>query len=788
MNNSTTIILILILMMMSSMVSSSASIVGFNLFTGIIPSFGSSTKPEPQTQQYINDQEKRTDKLAKEIGVDKEKLRQTVEEELRKTCLIYPDEEKTCPTGTKLESDGCCQFVDPKQEKMDIAGFIGEVALAIIVGMMVETMLIAGGTIALTYVSKAAAVRFAAAVSAKLATRVAASTMAKMYLKFQVASKCGPPCIAAIIAFELMSMLLDFSNAMGYDNFIENAVVRQSRNASEVQLQKALVEEGGTVPLVFTPLVAYPEYGEEATQKLMGEFLPDTLELMNKDSMVKFLVATMNADEKVSDEIMNEFEVAYETAMKNIQKRDDTLYKFYASKGKRGEIERIPFMSSQTNVGIGLTQKACKKYNDRMKEKHILYANPFAQPPDEIPKDYAPYVASYTDTYRVLNTENPGEEGNPNVIEKKLSQKVSLLMPWGTLVAFCEHGMRAENIMNSKVAQRLNPAVYGVRFNTERGDCDFTNDYCKRLALKLKNNECVMRPGQEGAEWLFGKTITRAFITDWDNRIEAWKSGDAGSVALATVTLPIFFATPFFQMADDAVKDTYGRGVGTPMICGPDKERKGELCYPRCRTGPNGEQLYKSRALECEGICPSGSKNTGFTCLQGIHSFIPSNRSSNPFDAGFYQRADCNRSVNRNSTLGVALLKGNKNAIDAKVVELSKSMLGENLHPREQKRRQRGLRKIAEAPYLEYKFRGTTCNEPCLPGLEFRSGAAGTAFCDKTRGRYSRAGKAKVPNQCPEGKKEDHALCYKLCKPGYRGQGPTCKKSEESKKGNMYTA
>jgi hypothetical protein len=415
--------------------------------------------------------------------------------------------------------------------------------------------------------------------------------------------------------------------------------------------------------------------------------------------------------------------------MKNTDKRDKLIYDFYVKKGKGREIEKIPFLSSENIVGVALTQGAAQKYNDRMKEKHLLYANPFRPAPDEIPKDYSPFVASYTDTYRVLDRQNPGTKDNPNVIEKKLPKKVCLLKPWGALVAFCEYGIRADNVMKSQSAQRLNPKVYGVQFNTERGDCDFTNDYCKRLGLKLKNNECTTRPGQKEAEFLLGETATRSYMRDWDNRIEAWNSGDPGSVALATVSVLGWVVTPWINEAVGAIKDTYGRGAGTPMICGPDKERKGELCYPKCRTGPNGEEIYKSSALECEGTCPEETRNTGFTCLQPIHAYIPGNKCSNPFKACFYQRKECRDG---------------------------------------------------------YTFRGTTCNKECLPGFTFRSGAAGSAFCDKPRNRYSRAGNATVPDQCPEGKKKDASLCYKPCKPGYRGQGPTCRKSEESEQKNPY--
>ena len=719
-NNGTTIILLLIVLMISSSMSSVGAVLGFNLFTSV----GASR----ETKTYLNEKDRRVESLAVQAGVDEDELRGIVEQELETSCIVYVDKSGKCPDGMKVAANGCCEFKDIKN-KLDLKTLIGEIAFAIVVSVVLETLLVAGVQLGRTYVSKTAARKFAAKVSAKMARKLATGIATRLYIKFQVASKCPGVCGAAILGFELMSLLLDLSNALGYDNFIENKVVRQTRNISEVQFEETLNEDGSAPPMPFSPLVAFPEYQEEMRQHLIGEFLPDAFSLMSEESMVKFLVATMDDNTQLSEQIEKEFEQAIEVAMKNTDKRDKLIYDFYVKKGKGREIEKIPFLSSENIVGVALTQGAAQKYNDRMKEKHLLYANPFRPAPDEIPKDYSPFVASYTDTYRVLDRQNPGTKDNPNVIEKKLPKKVCLLKPWGALVAFCEYGIRADNVMKSQSAQRLNPKVYGVQFNTERGDCDFTNDYCKRLGLKLKNNECTTRPGQKEAEFLLGETATRSYMRDWDNRIEAWNSGDAGSVALATVSVLGWVVTPWINEATGAIKDTYGRGAGTPMICGPDKERKGELCYPKCRTGPNGEEIYESSALECEGTCPKGTENTGFTCLQPIHAYIPGNKCSNPFKACFYQRKDCRDG---------------------------------------------------------YTFRGTTCNKECLPGFTFRSGAAGSAFCDKPRNRYSRAGNATVPDQCPEGKKKDASLCYKPCKPGYRGQGPTCRKSEESEQKNPY--
>ena len=109
---------------------------------------------------------------------------------------------------------------------------------------------------------------------------------------------------------------------------------------------------------------------------------------------------------------------------------------------------------------------------------------------------------------------------------------------------------------------------------------------------------------------------------------------------------------------------------------------------------------YNSSALDCEGSCPEGSENSGFHCTQWIHSYIPD--------------------------------------WDWKKFKLKGCRSG-------------------------FKYRGTTCNEECLPDFDFRSGAVGSAFCNKTRGRYSRAGDPKPLSTCPSDKEKQGLVCYPKC-------------------------
>ena len=67
-----------------------------------------------------------------------------------------------------------------------------------------------------------------------------------------------------------------------------------------------------------------------------------------------------------------------------------------------------------------------------------------------------------------------------------------------------------------------------------------------------------------------------------------------------------------------------------------------------------------------------------------------------------------------------------------------------------------------------------TCVKPCKKGFKRRSNAAGSAFCDKKRPRYTRIGKEKTASSCSKGYELDGALCYKKCKKNFYGVGPVC--------------
>lgn len=59
-------------------------------------------------------------------------------------------------------------------------------------------------------------------------------------------------------------------------------------------------------------------------------------------------------------------------------------------------------------------------------------------------------------------------------------------------------------------------------------------------------------------------------------------------------------------------KPSYGRGVGTPLTCPPEKDSDGALCYDQCRAG------YDGVGPACWKQCPAGFADDGAICRKNV--------------------------------------------------------------------------------------------------------------------------------------------------------------------------
>lgn len=723
----------------------------------------SQVKRQQREREVTKDQiDRRVSDAAIAAGIDPDELQAELdaqrEEEKQKRCMVKPNKYGVCSSNYTLEGDCCYPDEsappDPMREKIDLAINIAEAIGYGVVAEYVVTKIAmksfgggakAGATAAKAgaTATKTGATAAKAAKAAKSAAAAARSTYSAARAamaaagKYATAAAGGPVGLAiavAMLVFDVISITIDLLDLEGYDSYTSNDLLTNIKNVIDYETAKAL--EQAEVPIDYPMLFPIAQYYESiwtAAQEHMFAQMEENhlFQELEKDARMTqifddYIQQIMdNPDEEIP--VPQEFIDFTVNLNKRLPVQRDR-YIFQKMQELMGsdkyKIELYEELSTADRVGISLSERAAKEWNEQNREIWLAN-NDLFNPPATPPLGEDPPCALYTDTYYVYES---GPSDKPVMVPRKLPVKTVISGYYGTIISFCEKKRQIKN-----VSEPVDPYALGVRFDYETGVCKFTRDFCRRYGMEFKNNNCQLKPGQEVAEMIFGTTVTRGVIREWEGRIDDFKSGDPVKVASATAEVLVDLATfgvgsmaakalvkeiseakakkskPAKKgacppgMRDDGMNcylDPVYRGPGKPMGCKDDEEKKGQLCYPKCREG------YNSSALECEGTCPDGSTNTGLTCLQSIHAYIPGNKSSNPFEAGFYERADCRDG---------------------------------------------------------YKYRGTTCNEECLPNFTFRSGAAGSAFCDKPRNRYSRAGQAKPLSGCPEGHEKQGLLCYPKC-------------------------
>lgn len=167
-------------------------------------------------------------------------------------------------------------------------------------------------------------------------------------------------------------------------------------------------------------------------------------------------------------------------------------------------------------------------------------------------------------------------------------------------------------------------------------------------------------------------------------------------------------------------RDSYGRGVGKPMICSAGYAEDAGLCYTPCKDG------YKGVGPVCWQSCPHGFRDDGAYCAKpkayGRGAGYPWKFGDDLNDKGMRRRC----------------LKA---------------------HPE-------GCEKSGAIFYPKCKegFHAVgccVCSPNCLNGQK----DIGVSCAKKSYGR----GVGKPLSRCPEGQDKDAALCYPQCKSGYHG-------------------
>lgn len=435
---------------------------------------------------------------------------------------------------------------------------------------------------------------------AKIATKIGVK-LAAMAAKISASASTGPLAIA-YAAFEVLSMLADILDPAGFENFTANKAIENLKHVEEVRMAAGLKQQRQSYPQLFSVSVMYPKEFIEAYERMYGQAYQDAMAFLTEDHCEDYFLAIMakldalpdtateQDMEAVQDSVpmtdtMTDFlEMKVGELMKNTVQRDQKiLTELQKIKTVNASyITLAPGFSNADTIGIGLTVQGAEYWNGSKRQEWFQHYDQFEQKP--LPEDYiqSPF-ACYTDTYHILNENDPGTHEKPNVFEQKLNNKAVLAMPFGNIMSYCEKP-RHLGIMGSKhkiPGNGVDPAKLGVKFDVS-GRCMMSIDYCTKFALKYEGDkfngagECVGYPGQDVAELLFGKTVTRGFV---------------------------------------AVGQEVEKLVGKTPQCRSGEHQRGLDCY---RDPGAGRELTTPGGMLHGKVCPSNTTTNAVACDRGV--------------------------------------------------------------------------------------------------------------------------------------------------------------------------
>ena len=753
------------------------------------------------------------DALGEEIGKEKEK---------KKKCNVSPLLNGLCGEGYNLEK-GCCYPKEARTSKRNedlqmAKDIVTEVSISIVAGFVLERMIAMGiyaatkkgavtaGTRAAVAGTKTARAALAgsraaraAAAAAKAARALAAGARiaATATAKYSAAASAGPPgWIAAglMLIFDAVSITLDILDVDGYDSYTSQGVLNKMRSIIDYSMASEFEKLEMDYPFMFPITTAYPEEmplaQEYANSVLVEKYMKKDIELEKHknakiafDAYVKKIVDNPDSEPPVPQEY-TDFILQM---LKDRHKERDSLI-FSKLKELLGEkaytIEYYEAISGPDRLGVSLSEEGAKEWNSQH-EQTWLNNNDLYNPPDpETVEKPDPPAACYTDTYYVYDS---GPSDDPVMVPKKLPVKTVLGNYYGPLLAYCEKMRQMKGTSTS-----VNPKALGTRFNFNSGVCEFSKEYCRRYGLQFKNNDCKPAPGQDIAEMIFGKTITRGSIREWERRKDDYRSGDPARVS-AAVAQTIFDPTGLGRvtieeakksyakksqpatvgdcpsgMRDDGVNcwlDPYKIPTGTiPNTCrASEPTRIGTRCYEPC---PVDYEPNEAVPTLCEPKC-GGSRplKRGTICYEDCREL--EGGQGGWFNGSLLECAACNRGWSRSKIPGFCEKPG-----------------GFKAWPYRQGRSQKPIglpkqRKSHSAKCPEGKEeRDGLCYEPCKnKGPEGQYKYNGVLdWCQPEGGAGIKKG-LDDRMKCPEGWERKGPLCYEPCKEGERDDGLFCKKA-----------
>ena len=508
---------------------------------------------------------------ADNAGINKDDVDKILLDVDKNLCMTYPVENGKCNPAFYELRDGCCKLKstakgDAAKARTDLMKDMGlKMSTMILTDIFVTSLLPKmGARLAKSSKAIATAVRKVASLTAGKMTLMATKFTAKLLMKLG-----SGPVGWALLVFDIISVTLDMADLKNYDSFIENKGLMESRDILIYKFQEALKTSGADYPMLFPYNSLFPDESETASEEMMAHMIEKyTNELLEieggSEYFTDLILQAFSAgedDTPITETPESEGKGAkiMDAWLKNVRKKHGKELDTYIfdilqdelPEDRKNDIELVTSMSTENTVGINVTERAAKRWNEQNKTEWFKYLDPF-YPVAAPEKDWIPpYAAVYTDEYMKLSETNPGTENNPNLIKVKLPKKVTLCFPFGPLVSNCEKPRTS-----AKHKEPVDPTQFGVKFNYTTGVCEYTRDYCDRYVIDYKNKtwrdgtpyaDCELSKDQEWAEFFLGTNVVRnakryyddpsAAIDDLDQLYKDRKDeyGTAGALALSLI-------------------------------------------------------------------------------------------------------------------------------------------------------------------------------------------------------------------------------------------------------------
>lgn len=212
-------------------------------------------------------------------------------------------------------------------------------------------------------------------------------------------------------------------------------------------------------------------------------------------------------------------------------------------------------------------------------------------------------------------------------------------------------------------------------------------------------------------------------------------------------------------------KPSYGRGVGTPLICPPGTDANGALCYEQCREG------FYGVGPACWKNCPAGFADDGAICRKNV---VIETKAS--YNRGAGTPLVCPQGTEQGGALCYPNCRAGFNGIGPVCWGPSAQSYG------------RGAGEPLSACRPGEERNGALCYPKCSSGFEgngpFCWASCPQSFTDDgltcrkpeqlvAKATYGR-GAGNPVTACPEEKVAQNGACYEPCRAGTSGIGTVC--------------